>query len=55
MTPIMEVVEMDAMTLLAGSVTVNSTNPGIGFGGDDDEGNLDPEAPLLGWDWTWRF
>lgn len=45
MTPIMEVLDMDTMTLLAGSVTVNSTDPEIGFGGIDNEGNLDPGAP----------
>lgn len=44
MTPNMEVLEMDTMTLLAGS-GVTSTDPEIGFGGIDNEGNLDPSAP----------
>jgi hypothetical protein len=45
MTPIMEVLEMDAMTLLAGSVNIKSDDPEIGFGGIDNEGNFDPAAP----------
>lgn len=52
MTPSIELIDMDAQTLLAGSVT--SVDPEIGFGGVDENGDLDPSAPLGG-DWTWKF
>lgn len=42
--PVMEVVEINTMTLLAGS---GVTSNGIGFGGEDTGGDLDPSAPEL--------
>ena len=44
MTPDMEVMEIKTMTLLAGS-GVTSTD--IDFGGIDEGGTLDPDAPGL--------
>ena len=46
MTPTMDVVEIEKVTLLAGS-GVTSADPEIGFGGTDDGGSLDPDAPTL--------
>ena len=51
MTPSMELIDMDALTLLAGS---GVTSDDIGYGGVDENGELDPSAPLGG-DWTWKF
>ena len=45
MTPTMDVVEIEMATLLTGSGGV--TSDGIDFGGTDDIGTLDPEAPTL--------
>ena len=42
MTPDMEVMEIKAMTLLAGS---GVTSEDIDFGGIDEGGTLDPAAP----------
>jgi hypothetical protein len=44
MTPTMDVVEIEKVTLLAGS---GVTSDEIGFGGIDEEGTLDPAAPEL--------
>ena len=44
MTPTMDVVEIEKVTLLAGS---GVTGDGIGYGGIDDTGGLDPDAPTL--------
>ena len=44
MTPTMDVVEIEKVTLLAGS-GVTSTD--IDFGGIDEGGTLDPDAPGL--------
>ncbi len=44
MTPTMDVVEINKVTLLAGS---GVTSDEIGFGGVDDTGGLDPDAPTL--------
>lgn len=44
MTPTMDVVEINKVTLLAGS---GVTSEDIGFGGTDDGGALDPDAPTL--------
>ena len=43
MTPTMDVVEIEKVTLLAGS---GVTSEDIGYGGIDD-GGLDPDAPTL--------
>ena len=45
MTPTMDVVEINGVTLLTGSDGV--TSDGIDFGGTDDFGSLDPDAPTL--------
>lgn len=44
MTPSMDVVEIEKVTLLAGS---GVTSDGIDYGGIDDNGLLDPDAPGL--------
>ena len=44
MTPSMDVVEIEKVTLLAGS---GVTSDGIDYGGTDDNGLLDPDAPGL--------
>ena len=43
-TPTMDVVETEELMLLAGS---GVTSDEIGFGGVDDTGGLDPDAPTL--------
>ena len=44
--PSMEVMEIKNMQLLAGSGVTSDS--GIGYGGIDDEGIIDPTAPDLG-------
>ena len=44
MTPTMDVVETEGLTLLAGS---GVSSDGIGYGGVDENGDLDPAAPAL--------
>ena len=44
MTPTMDVVEIEKMTLLAGS---GVSSNGIDYGGVDDGGTLDPASPDL--------
>ena len=44
MTPTMDVVEIEKVTLLAGR---GVTSDGIDYGGVDDSGALDPDAPTL--------
>ena len=45
MTPDIQVVEIEKMTLLAGSGV--SSDSGIGYGGMDEGNMLDPESPEL--------
>ena len=45
MTPTMDVVEINGVTLLTGSDGV--TSDGIDFGGTDDFGSLDPDLRTL--------
>jgi hypothetical protein len=54
MTPTMDVVEIEMMTLLAGSgvASEGTGDEGIGFGGIDEGGTKDPASPDL-LDMTW--
>jgi len=45
--PCMEEMQAEAAQMLAASVTGNN---GIGYGGTDDDGSLDPETKEAKWD-----